>query len=243
MDKEGVKRICLWSGPRNISTTLMYSFAQRKDSIVFDEPLYGYYLDQTKARNFHPGAEEIIEQMETNGEKVIKMMMGEHNKPVVFFKHMTHHLLNLDRSFLKNVTNIILTRDPVEMLPSFDKVIPNPSLDDVGYELNEILLLKLESMGVTPIIIDASKLLNEPEKILNQLCITIGISFDKNMLHWKAGTRPEDGIWAKYWYDSIHQSKGFIKYKPKTTPFPEKLKPLLNKCLPYYEKLVKQALV
>ncbi|MFN3491212.1 MAG: sulfotransferase family protein, partial [Anaerolineales bacterium] len=26
-----IKRICLWSGPRNISTALMYSFAQRDD--------------------------------------------------------------------------------------------------------------------------------------------------------------------------------------------------------------------
>ena len=242
MDKGGIKRICLWSGPRNISTALMYSFAQRKDTLVIDEPLYGYYLTQTKARNFHPGADEIIERMEIKGEKVINMMMGEQNKPVVFFKHMTHHLLNLDRSFLKNVTNIILTRNPLEMLPSIAKVIPNPSLNDVAYELNEVLFLKLESMGITPIIVDASKLLQNPEKILKQLCSLIGISFDNNMLHWKAGARPEDGIWAKYWYDSIHQSTGFIKYKPKTTPFPENLKPLLKKCLPYYDNLTKLAL-
>ena len=37
-------RICLWSGPRNVSTALMYSFAQRPDTRVVDEPLYGHYL-------------------------------------------------------------------------------------------------------------------------------------------------------------------------------------------------------
>ena len=39
-------RICLWSGPRNVSTAMMYSFAQRDDTVVYDEPFYGYYLDK-----------------------------------------------------------------------------------------------------------------------------------------------------------------------------------------------------
>ena len=38
------KRICLWSGPRNVSTALMYAFAQRPDTAVVDEPLYAHYL-------------------------------------------------------------------------------------------------------------------------------------------------------------------------------------------------------
>ena len=31
--------ICLWSGPRNVSTALMYSFAQNEHVAVIDEPL------------------------------------------------------------------------------------------------------------------------------------------------------------------------------------------------------------
>ena len=67
MDKK-ITRIFLWSGPRNISTTLMYSFAQRKDTKVFDEPLYAFYLSQTDAKEYHPDAELIINSMENNGE-------------------------------------------------------------------------------------------------------------------------------------------------------------------------------
>lgn len=84
--KDGITRICLWSGPRNISTALMYSFAQRADTRVFDEPLYGYYLSQTDADEYHPGAKEIMDDMETDGNKVIEMMMGNHDKPIVFLK-------------------------------------------------------------------------------------------------------------------------------------------------------------
>ena len=54
----------------------MYSFAQRGDTIVFDEPLYAYYLSNTVARKYHPDAELIINSMENNGEKVIDIMTG-----------------------------------------------------------------------------------------------------------------------------------------------------------------------
>ena len=53
-------RLCVWSGPRNISTALMYSFAQRADTTVYDEPLYAHYLVNSDAKDYHPGAEEII---------------------------------------------------------------------------------------------------------------------------------------------------------------------------------------
>ena len=61
------KRICLWSSPRNISTAMMYSFAQRPDTIVFDEPLYAHYLRVTGID--HPGKEEVLASQEQDGEK------------------------------------------------------------------------------------------------------------------------------------------------------------------------------
>ena len=76
MQKDNIKRICLWSGPRNISTALMYSFAQRSDTLVYDEPLYAYYLKNSNAKKYHPGTKEILSSMENNGTKVIEMMMG-----------------------------------------------------------------------------------------------------------------------------------------------------------------------
>jgi len=242
MTKSNTKRICLWSGPRNISTALMYSFAQRKDTQVYDEPLYGHYLSRTKAKTYHPGADDILSSMENNGEKVIEMMMDGHDKPVVFFKNMTHHLLDIDHAFMKNVVNVMLTRDPVEMLPSFAKVIDNPTLDDVGYATHVKLIKELHKLNITPIVLDSKKILLNPKAVLQQLCDEIEIPFDPNMLTWETGARPEDGIWAKYWYGNIHRSKGFIKYQAKRTPFPENLKPLLESCLPHYKYLEKMAI-
>jgi hypothetical protein len=239
---EKSKRICLWSGPRNISTTLMYSFAQRQDTKVVDEPLYAHYLRNTDAKEYHPGTQDILDSLEQDGNKVIAEMMSNTTSPVFFFKNMTHHLLNLDRGFMKEVYNVILTRDPLEMLPSFDKVIHNPTIEDVGYAKHTELLDYLEANNIKPIVLDSKRVLLNPKKVLTQLCDFIGIPFDENMLHWQAGARPEDGVWAKYWYANIHKSTGYLSYKAKCETFPEHLKPLLNQCIPHYNKLLKYAI-
>ncbi|WP_299129329.1 sulfotransferase family protein [uncultured Winogradskyella sp.] len=240
---DNFKRICLWSGPRNISTALMYSFAQRKDTNVFDEPLYAFYLKQhPEAHSYHPGAKQILATMENDGNKVVSEMMGNTEKPVQFYKHMTHHLLNLDRTFMKDTINIMLTRDPKDMLPSFDKVIPNPSLDDVGYALHVELINYFKDNDIQFTVLDSKKVLDNPKKILTKLCNFIEIPFEEAMLNWQPQQRVEDGIWAKYWYENVHKSSGFQKYKPKEEPFPTHLKQLLETSKTYYNELVKYAI-
>lgn len=235
--KDSIARICLWSGPRNVSTALMYSFAQRKDTKVFDEPLYGHYLKLTEAKSYHPMAERILSEMETDGVKVLKFMQEFDAKPVLFFKQMTHHLVGIDWSFLKDMKNIILTRDPIEMLPSYAKEIENPTMADVGYAMHTELLEYLADIGQPPVVLDSRKLLENPERVLKKLCAALSIPFDKSMLGWAAGPIPEDGVWADHWYGNVHKSTGFQRYTPKTTPFPERLKPLLEECLKHYSRL------
>lgn len=236
-------RINVWSGPRNISTALMYSFAQRPDTTVVDEPLYGYYLSHFPAREYHPGAEEVIATMENDGTKAIKnVILGNYETPVVFFKNMTHHLPELDWSFMEETVNVLLTRDPYDMLPSYAKNVDAPSMTDVGYAAHIELLDYLRSIGQEPPVLEAKQVLLNPRKVLSELCGRIGIPFDERMLSWEAGPRPEDGSWAKYWYANVHQSTGFQPYKAKNEPFPAKLRPLLAECQPYYEQLAALAI-
>ncbi|SDS56727.1 hypothetical protein SAMN04515667_2466 [Formosa sp. Hel1_31_208] len=242
MTRDNIKRISVWSGPRNISTALMYSFAQRLDTKVFDEPLYAHYLRLSSAKSYHPGAEDILNSMENDGDKVVDMMLNSYDYPVFFFKNMTHHLLDLDRRFMKQLTNVILTRDPLEMLPSFDKVIKNPNMDDVGYKLHIDLIEEFDRQHIEYIVLDAKNVLLNPECILRQFCKIINIPFDENMLSWTPSKRIEDGVWAKYWYANVHKSSGFAEYVPKSDPFPKHLIPLLEECQPYYHKLQKLAL-
>lgn len=233
------KRICVWSGPRNISTALMYSFAQRADTTVVDEPLYAHYLTSTNAHEYHPGAEEVIADQENDGQKVIEdVVFGDYDTPVVFIKHMTHHLVDLDWSFMKDTINVILTREPREMLTSFIKQIPNPTLRDTGYPQHLELMEYLQGIGQNPIVIDSKDVLINPRKKLTEICEHLGISFDEDMLHWEAGARPEDGIWAKYWYHNVHKSTGFQPYQPKNELLPERLKDILESSIEIYQTLI-----
>ena len=143
---------------------------------------------------------------------------------------------------MKGMVNLILTRDPKEMLPSYAKEIEHPKMHDVGYEMHIDLIAYLRTIGQEPIVLETKKILQNPRGVLSQLCEKIGIPFYESMLTWEKGSRPEDGSWAKFWYHSVHNSTGFKPYKPKTEPFPEHLLPLLEECQPFYEQLVPMAL-
>lgn len=64
-----MKAVCLWSGPRNVSTALMYSFAERNDTRIVDEPLYGHFLQTTGAK--HPEHDEIMPVIDCDGPQVM----------------------------------------------------------------------------------------------------------------------------------------------------------------------------
>jgi len=165
----------------------MYAFAQREDTTVIDEPLYAHYLVNTNAREYHPGADEVIASQENDGQKVIEeVILGDYDTPIAFFKNMTHHLVNLDWDFMDKTTNVILTRPPKEMLISYAKRVKNPTMQDVGYEKHLELVKYLKSIGKKPLIVDSKDILQYPQSRLRELCGTLGIPFDEAMLKWPA---------------------------------------------------------
>ncbi len=234
--------ICLWSGPRNVSTALMYSFAQNTGIKVIDEPLYGHYLRVSGAD--HPGRDDIIAAMNCDGEAVMRSLLAEQHEMTVarlFIKNMAHHLVDLDLAFLGKIQNIFLIRDPREMLPSLTVQLPRAELSDTGMRRQWELFAALEKDGHTPAILDSRELLMNPEKVLQQLCRQIGVPFTPRMLEWNAGPRSEDGVWAPHWYHSVHQSTGFAPYQAKTG-FPPHLNELLDECKPWYDRLYARAI-
>jgi len=229
-------RLSVWSGPRNVSTALMYAFRQRPDTLVVDEPLYGHYLKVTRAE--HPGDDEVLAAMDTDGGRVVReVLLGPCERPVHFFKNMAHHLAGLDRGFLGGLTNVLLTRDPAEMLPSLARQLPNPTLRDTGLLYQTEILDDVLGQGLDPVVLDAKQLLLDPPGVLRSACDRLGIPFHEAMLRWPAGPKPEDGVWAKHWYANVHASTGFSPYNPRTGDFPERLKPLLEESVPLYERL------
>ncbi len=237
MPDRSTLRICLWSSPRNISTALMYAFAQRPDTTVVDEPLYGYYLAQSQAR--HPGREEVMASMDCNGSSVVaNVLLGGYPTPVVFFKHMTHHMTGgLSADFMEHMHNIFFIRDPKYILRSYAKVIEQPVLSDIGIA-QQMEFVKIAQQNNYPFsILDAGELLQNPDAVLSELCNRLGIPYFSAMTQWSPGPRKEDGVWAKYWYANVHNSSGFKSPEEINEPLPEALLDVYSAALPYYQQL------
>lgn len=83
---------------------------------------------------------------------------------------------------------------------------------------------------------------NQPEKILEALCEHLEIDFDPAMLAWKAGPRPEDGVWAKYWYSRVHQSTSFAPFTEQAISLEPKLEVIATEAQVYYDKLFEKAM-
>ena len=235
--------INLISGPRNISTALMYSFASRKDTAVVDEPFYASYLNMFPHIN-HPGQSEVLASQTCDPNVVItELQEKELSTAFYFVKNMAHHCKGYELDYLLDHRSIFLIRHPALILRSFSKVIEHPTADDIGlikeWELYQWLS---EHAKFKPVVLDSTILLEDPPVIIKKLCESIAIPFDSGMLTWKAGARKEDGVWAKYWYDSVHQSTGFAK---KTTEIPilgESLNKIMEQVMPAYEALRQKAI-
>ena len=225
----------MWSGPRTVSTAMMRAWENRPDTVVFDEPLYAFYLSSTGLD--HPGRDDVIASQPTSCEAVLSSLADDPLPPgatIGYAKHMTHHVLpSVDLAAFAPFRHAFLIRDPRSLLASYARVRSAPTLSDLG--LRQQARLFTEFGGP---VIDSSDLLAAPEAALRALCAALGVPFSASMLSWPAGPRSSDGVWAPHWYDSVWRSTGFAPARPgPPSALDPALEPLLAACLPYYEKL------
>jgi len=231
------KIINLISGPRNLSTALMYSFAQRDDFMVLDEPFYAHYLANANVEVTHPAHGDILGTMKADENEIVRDINEVAKAKNIFVKGMAHHFLSEKPRHILNWDTIILIRHPKKLIASFSKVIENPSLKDIGIKKAAELFLFLKENDKTPVVIDSDELLKNPSHYLEKLCNLLNISFSEAMLVWKKGGIAEDGVWAPYWYKNVHNSEGFAVQKSSSQPLEKRLFPLVEEAMPYYEIL------
>ena len=231
--------VAMWSGPRNISTAMMRAWENRPDTVVWDEPLYAHYLQHTGLD--HPGRDEVIAAGEPDWEKVAARCTGPipDGKHIFYQKHMTHHLLpHMGRDWLDALSNVFLIRDPQLVLASYVKTRESVTLDDIGLPQQlEIFEHVQARTGQTPLVIDSADFLQQPGAYLQALCEQLAIPFSDRMLHWPAGERASDGVWARYWYAAVQKSTGFAPYRPRQVTLPPELQDIAAQAAPYYQTL------
>ena len=174
----------MWSGPRNISTTLLRAWGARPDTFVCDEPLYAHYLLRTGAP--HPGRERVIASHETDWRRVVDWLTGPvpGGKTVFYQKHMAKHLLpEVGRDWLDSLSHAFLIREPAEMLASFARVVPDPSLEDTGLPLQcELFEQVADRTGRAPPVIDSRDVLDDPAGVLARLCEALGVPYTDDQI-------------------------------------------------------------
>lgn len=231
--------IAMWSGPRNISTAMMYSFGNRPDCFAWDEPFYAFAL-KTHG-NDHPMRDEIIAAYDSDWQGLVAACLAAppQAKKVFYQKHMTHHMLKgFDRSWILGLTNAFLIRKPERVLASYARKWADVTLRDIGFvEQAEIFDLVASHKGKAPAVIDADDVLADPKGTLTRLCAACGIPFDDHMLSWPRGPKSFDGIWAPHWYNAVWDSTGFARPETRGISLDGPLAKIADEAQPYYERL------
>ena len=237
-------RLAMWSGPRNISTTMMRSWENREDTAVVDEPLYAHYLISTGVN--HPGREEVIASQQNDWRVATKTLMGPvpGGKAIWYQKHMTQHVLaDMDLEWLDSLNNCFLIRRPELVVASFTKVRPDAALWELGFEQQSRIFEHVaRRLGEAPLVLDAEDVLKDPGSMLAAFCAKLGIPFNGRMLHWPAGPRASDGVWAPHWYAAVEQSTGFEPYQPKRPALSPFQAELAERCRPHYDRIARYRL-
>lgn len=234
-------RIAMWSGPRNISTAMMRALENRSDCVASDEPLYAHYLAHTGLD--HPGRDQVIADGETDWRTVVATLTGPApgGAPVWYQKHMTHHLLpHMEHGWIAQLRNVLLIRDPREVVASYLKSRATVTADDIGLPQQVALYDELCAAGKPPPVIDAGDFLAAPESHLRALCALLGIDSSDRMLHWPKGPRPSDGICAPHWYAHVWKSTGFEAPMERQIELTGAAAEVAEQCLPHYERLYAQ---
>ena len=231
------KRIAMWSGPRNLSTAMMYAFAARGDTRVWDEPFYAAYLDKTGLD--HPMREEVIASGERDADKVAEALLAPCAEPIFYQKHMCQHMIDgVPRGWMKEVTNAFLIRHPARVVASFAAKHDVLSLTDIGFaQQTELFEEVADHLGHAPVVIDSADIRRAPEAALTKLCAALGIPFTKDMLTWEAGPKPFDGVWASHWYNAVHRSTDLHAPEGEYPPLSAEQSRTVEAALPHYERL------
>ena len=219
---------------------------------VFDEPFYAYWL-KTLNKHDDPGFEATLAVHETRWPRVVDAVLAA---PVgkngwSYQKHMAIHMLpEVDLGWMNDpcLVHAFLIRDPREVIASMTEfrdlhAVLNSQGVTAAAELVGIPQLqriydRVLSLKQVPPVLDANKVLQDPVASLSAFCSKVGMPFDANQeISWSKGQHAQDGAWAGQWYQKVFETTGLKPYKSSVTAVPAGLQPVVDACMPTYERL------
>jgi hypothetical protein len=214
----------LWCCPRTLSTATMYSFAQRPDTIVYDEPLYASYLHLNPDLS-RPYREKLLQEQSKNGSEFLQSLFSNFTKEktLLVCKHITKQIQGINRHtlFHESARHVFLVRDPLDIISSWND---RESIHKEGCTLDNLCFPQMVQLyseirsktGIKPIVIDSNLLKTHAHDVLTEVCAQIGIPFYHEQLSWPAGPKPHiDGyvvLFKHVYYYFIHRVLSFIYF-------------------------------
>ena len=187
----------------------------------------------------HPGAADVIAAGPATYTDAIAACLATPTAgiTVVYQKQMAHHLLDdTDKTWIDELRNCLLLRDPRRVLASYTRVREKVTLHDIG------LPQQLDLLDRCELVIDSDDFLTDPGGYLREVCNRFGVddapSMIESMLSWPPGSRASDGVWAPHWYSAVEASTGFGPAPTGPPPeVPEHLREVAVEALDIYETL------
>jgi len=235
------KNIALWVHPRSLSTAFERMMMERGDFRVLHEPfsLVYYYIEKRAyGEKMHPDPNAPKSWKET-----VEYVLKQAKTKPIFFKDMSYHVIyHADKNFLNNFTNTFLIRDPEPTLLSHYRINQKFTLEEAGYETTyKLYKMTEEIVGKPPVVVDATDLEDNPERVIKEYCEEVGIPFIPEGLNWRAGEVKAWSVWEEWHIDAM-KSTGFVKNMEKfdfTLDVDPKLREYYEISLPYYRIMYK----
>ncbi|MBC6477584.1 MAG: sulfotransferase domain-containing protein [Hormoscilla sp. GM7CHS1pb] len=245
------KHIAMWACPRSRSTAITRAFEQIDDCIIYDEPLYGccFVNSFTDYDRLYYAPDYLSRYPDTNYSSIVKKLTGDlpEGKSFSFQKHMSNHLLpEFDKSWISQVKNFFLIRNPRETVLSYWQARTasgfawEESESRVCWEEHYQLFKEIENItGEKPLVIDSGDLVKNPQKYLKVLCSKLGVKFSEKMLNWehkKTNILSWENTTFENFSEKVINSTGILQESQEyINNIPDILEPCINKCMPFYE--------
>ncbi len=180
----------------------------REDVSCFHEPFMYYYYKQLGIRTMpHFDAEDDHPR---EYEAIWAMLQKQALKSPVFVKDMSYYIYQKvlsDESLCKQLTNTFLIRNPLKSIISYHKLDAALSLEEIGLDAQWNLYHGLEEkMGVESVVIEAESVQENPEKMLQWFCNSIGLKYKSQALKWENTAIPKAWESVQTWHAEISNS-------------------------------------
>jgi hypothetical protein len=238
------KAIALWAHPRAVSTAFLRMMIEREDVIVVHEPLVTLVDEGEVPITDGQGGTVVLR---SPGE-VIRHLKALTRFAPVFFKNtceFQYEYLFEHPEEIADIEHTFIVREPARAINSHYHVKPTVTCPEIGYEhLYRIFDLAETIQGRAPVVVNAERMVRDPETVVREYCSRVGLPFIDKALRWRPEDRPE---WQRTqkWHVEVSRSSGFAPDEKRyevTVDNNATLRSYYDYHYPYYERLVRHAI-